>query len=88
MIVFAASCDLGVDMPTLVKDGDVSLAGRLNVLVSLHLDHRCPSTADKIAKLAASALNSGEIGQIVGKPTNYVTATLSQGKKRKGKGKE
>ena len=43
---------------------------------------------DKVEKLAEAGLNSGEIGRIVGKPANYVTATLSQGKKRKDKGKQ
>jgi DNA-directed RNA polymerase specialized sigma24 family protein len=75
-------------MSNLVKDGDVSLARRLDVLIFLQLDQRYPSMREKIEKLSASGLNSGEIGQIVGKPANYVTARLSQGKKHKGKGKQ
>ena len=64
------------------------LGRRIDVLIFLELDHKYPSMTDKVEKLAQAGLNSGEIGRIVGKPTNYVTATLSQGKKRKGKSKQ
>jgi hypothetical protein len=63
------------------------LARRLDVLIFLHLDQSCPSMTEKVEKLTQAGLNSAEIGRIVGKPSNYVTATLSQGKKRKGKNK-
>ena len=72
-------------MPTLANNDNVSLERRLDVLIFLQLDQKYPSMTEKIEKLSQAGLNSGEIGQIVGKPTNYVTATLSQGKKRKGK---
>lgn len=63
------------------------VARRMDVLIFLQLDQKYPSVTDKVEKLAEAGLNSGEIGRIVGKPSNYVTATLAQGKKRKGKGK-
>ena len=40
---------------------------RLNILIYLQLDHKWPSMADKITKLAELGLNSNEIGSIVGK---------------------
>ena len=64
----------------LVEDDNVELGRRIDVPNS-QLDQRYPSMTE-IAKLAQAGLNLGEIGRIVGKPTNYVTATLSQGKKR------
>jgi len=63
------------------------MARRIDVLIFLQLDENCPSMNSKIQKLREAGLNSGEIGRIVGKPTNYVTATLSQGKKRKARRK-
>lgn len=75
-------------MADLVDDNALDLARRVDVLIFLQLDQKCPSMTDKIEKLAEAGLNSGEIGRIIGKPTNYVTATLSQGKKRKGKGRK
>jgi hypothetical protein len=79
---------LGVDMDKLVNEPTIDVARRMDVLIFLQLDQRYPSMTEKVEKLAEAGLNSGEIGRIVGKPTNYVTATLSQGKKRKGKGKQ
>lgn len=58
-------------------------AKRLDVLIFLQLDERYPSVAEKIAKLADMGLNSSEIAGIVGRKPNYVTATLSQKKKRR-----
>jgi hypothetical protein len=75
-------------MDNLASDPTTDLARRIDVLIFLQLDQKYPSMTDKVEKLAEAGLNSGEIGRIVGKPTNYVTATLSQGKKRKGKGKQ
>jgi hypothetical protein len=69
----------------MTDEGDArsfDLSRRLDVLIFLQLDERCPSVAEKIMKLAESGLNSSEIGGIVGRKANYVTATLSQQKKR------
>jgi hypothetical protein len=74
-------------MTDLVNEPTNEIARRLDVLIFLQLDQQYPSMTDKVKKLADAGLHSGEIGRIVGKPTNYVTATLSQGKKRKDKGK-
>jgi hypothetical protein len=64
---------------------DVSALGKkVDVLIFVQLDQRYPSMTDKITKWAEAGLNSGEIGRIVGKPANYVTATLSQGKRKVG----
>ena len=71
----------------LAEKDTIDLARRIDVLIFIELDQRYPSMTEKVEKLAQAGLNSGEIGRIVGKPTNYVTATLSQGKKRnRGKG--
>jgi hypothetical protein len=64
------------------------LARLLNVLIFLQLDQNYRSTTEKAEKLSQAGLNSAEIGRIIGKPGNYVTAALSQGKKRKDKGKQ
>jgi hypothetical protein len=64
------------------------LARLLDVLIFLQLDQNYPSMAEKVEKLSQAGLNSAEIGRIVGKASNYVTATLSQGKKRKVRGKQ
>ena len=62
---------------------------RLNILISLNLDSTAKnglSIADKISKLNDLGVSSADIARILGKPVNYVTATLSQRKtKKKGK---
>ena len=63
--------------------GSLDLGRRLDVLIFLQLDEKYPSVAEKIVKLAEAGLNSGEIGSIVDRKANYVTATLAQRKKRK-----
>ena len=75
-------------MNDLAVGHDSDLTRRLDVLIFLQLDQRYPSMTEKVEKLSQAGLSSGEIGRIVGKPSNYVTATLSQGKKRKGKEKQ
>ncbi len=75
-------------MDKLVSEPTADLTRRMDVLIFLQLDERYPSMTDKVEKLAEAGLNSGEIGRIVGKTANYVTATLSQGKKRKDKGRQ
>lgn len=62
---------------------------RLNILIALNLDSTAKnglSMADKISKLNDLGVSSADIARILGKPANYVTATLSQRKtKKKGK---
>jgi len=74
-------------MKDLADEQAADLARRLDVLIFLQLDQSYPSMTQKVEKLSQAGLDSAEIGRIVGKPSNYVTATLSQGKKRKGKEK-
>jgi hypothetical protein len=69
-------------MTELADQNIAALGKKIDVLIFIQLDQRYPSMADKISKLAEAGLNSGEIGRIVGKATNYVTATLSQGKRK------
>ena len=69
-------------MTELANEDVSALERKIDVLIFVQLDQRYPSMADKIAKLAEAGLNSGQIGRIVGKPANYVTATLSRGKRR------
>jgi hypothetical protein len=61
---------------------------RLDILILLNLektnDLSPTSMADKISKLSNYGISAAEIANIIGKQTNYVTATLSQ-KKVKGK---
>ena len=62
---------------------------RLNILIALSLDaaqNDGLSMADKIVKLNNFGVNPADIARILGKPANYVTATLSQRKTRKTKG--
>ncbi len=75
-------------MNDLAEERDHDLARRLDVLIFLQLDQRYPSMTEKVEKLSQAGLSSSEIGRIVGKASNYVTATLSQGKKRKGREKQ
>jgi hypothetical protein len=63
---------------------------RLNILIALNLDNTGKnglSMADKITKLNDLGVSSADIARILGKPPNYVTATLSQRKTKKKKGK-
>ena len=64
------------------SDATGEIRRRLDLLIFLQLDDKYPSPTDKIAKLDEAGLNSSEIGGIVGKKANYVTATLSQRNKR------
>lgn len=61
---------------------DQSVVKRLNVMIALMLDQmkedQGTSMAAKIVKLAALGLVPSDIAGIVGKPLNYVTATLAQ----------
>ena len=65
---------------------------RLNILIALNLDHGIESglsMAGKIAKLNELGVTTADIARILGKPANYITAHLSQRKKRrKGKNKD
>lgn len=61
------------------------LGRRMDVLIFIELDQRFPSMTDKVLKLAEAGLGSGEIARIVAKTSNFVTATLAQGRRRKGK---
>lgn len=63
---------------------------RLNILIALNLDNTAKnglSMADKITKLSDLGVSSADIARILSKPANYVTATLSQRKARKKKGR-
>lgn len=62
---------------------------RLDVLISIGLDGlggpEGMRVADKISWLKERGLQAAEIADIVGKPLNYVTSTLSQRKKIKAR---
>jgi hypothetical protein len=73
-------------MQDLGSERMVGIERRLDVLIYLQLDQTFPSMTQKVEKLSQAGLSAAEIGRIIGKPNNYVTATLSQGKKRKTKG--
>lgn len=65
---------------------------RLDVLISIELEKPVESKtvplAGKIKRMAELGLSVSEIASVIGKPTNYVTATLSQQKKSAQKNKE
>lgn len=67
-----------------------SILKRLDILISLGLEKPLsekPTTiADRIVRLQALGLSPSEIAAVLGKPTNYVTATISQKKTRHAKG--
>lgn len=63
---------------------------RLNILIAVTLDGTSKeglSMADKIGKLNELGVSAADSARILGKPSNYVTATLSQRKTRKKKEK-
>jgi hypothetical protein len=66
------------------------LIRRLDVLISLLLDAPAADSAtsfsSKIRRLSELGLSPAEIGNILGKPVNYITATLSQQKAARKKG--
>lgn len=57
---------------------------RLDILISLALDQLTPDgvmpVAGKIRRLSEMGLAASDVARIIGKPLNYVTATLSQQK--------
>lgn len=65
---------------------------RLNILISLELLRMDESSAvtmsTRIRSLANLGLPPSEIAEIIGKPLNYVTATLSRKKKSQDKGRK
>ncbi len=66
----------------------VEIVKRLDILIAVTLDNVSKeglSMADKITKLNDLGVSSSDIARILGKPANYVTATLSQRKTRKNK---
>jgi hypothetical protein len=62
---------------------------RLNTLISLTSDiassKDSTSTSKKIHHLFDLGLSPAEIGEILNKPTNYITAIIHQKKKRSNK---
>jgi hypothetical protein len=62
----------------------------LDVLIVLELDKASGPggmrIADKISRLKGIGLSPAEISDIVGKPLNYITATLSQRRKKAKQG--
>lgn len=70
----------------MVSDSVDPVVSRLNVIISLLLEggkgDKPSSVSSKISRLGGLGLTPSEIGAIVGKKSNYVSAVLS-GKKRK-----
>ncbi len=68
------------------------LIKRLNTLISLVLDiaseEKAASITEKVSRLLELGLTPAEIAEVLGKQTNYVTAVIHRGKKRKTKGKK
>ena len=75
-------------------DNDILLkqvVRRLDVLIALQIEAsggpEAARPATKIQRLSELGLSSSDVASIVGKPINYITATLSM-KKKRAKGKE
>ncbi len=66
-----------------------TIAKRLNTLISLTIDialsQDSTSISDKIHRLFDLGLSPAEIGEILNKPTNYITSIIHQKKKRSRK---
>ena len=62
---------------------------RLDILISLEFEKPVESKsiklAGKIKRMTELGLSVSEISSVIGKPTNYITATLSQQKKSANK---
>jgi len=67
-----------------------TLIKRLNTLISLMADvalrGESASTSDKIQYLLKLGLSPAEVGEVLNKPTNYITAIIHRKKKGKRKG--
>jgi hypothetical protein len=74
-----------------MKDAELqkTIIKRLNTLISLTSDIASSKdstpTSQKIHHLFDLGLSPAEIGEIINKPTNYITATIHQKKKRSKK---
>lgn len=69
---------------------DKEIIKRLDILITLNLDRGIENgvpMADKISKLNDIGVSAADISRILGKPSNYITATLSNRKTRKKKGR-
>jgi len=71
------------------KEIQTTLIKRLNTLISLTLElvssDKSTSIAEKVQHLLDLGLTPAEVGEILGKPTNYITAVVHSKKKRKKK---
>lgn len=72
---------------------DKEIIKRLDILIALNLDQGAENgllMAEKIIKLHGLGVSTADISSILGKPSNYITATLSKKKARekKGEGKD
>jgi len=67
-------------------DFENKLLKRFNTLISLMLDiastENAVSVTKKVDRLLSLGLSPAEIGEILGKPTNYVTAIMHSKKKK------
>ena len=67
-----------------------TLIKRLNTLISLMVDVALrgdsASTSDKIQYLLKLGLSPTEVGEVLNKPTNYITAIIHRKKNGKRKG--
>lgn len=71
------------------KEMQATIIKRLNTLISLTLElissDKSTSIAEKVQHLINLGLTPAEVGEILGKPTNYITAVVHNKKKRKKK---
>lgn len=67
-------------------DFQTQMLRRLDVLILLELERprgeKPPTMTEKIERLMSFGLSMAEVADVIGKPTNYVTATISRRKKR------
>lgn len=73
-----------------MKDADYELQviKRLNIIIGLLIDAQGDaqgaSDATKVKRLLAMGLTASEVAAITNRPVNYVTATASAARKKKG----
>jgi len=71
------------------KEIQATIIKRLNTLISLTLElvssDKSTSIAEKVQHLLNLGLTPAEVGEILGKPTNYITAVIHRKKKIKKK---
>jgi hypothetical protein len=68
-----------------LSNGELEILKRLNVMIAISLEQSGGKTAGGIRKLSEMGLSVADISQILGKPSNYVSATLRNNSRKRRK---